>query len=136
MKSLEAAIDEHGDKIVEVLSLILPELAQGFFVQRGNVFGFGPFDPDSDKLVTKQDMQILNQAPINNLDSERAVGSVNYELGVRGATQLQAASDALVKNKSYDLIELCPADAYKDFKDKVKVVNTLVKDWKEKQTEL
>ena len=136
LKSLKDNIAIHSEKIVDVLSLILPELAQGFFVQRGDVFGFGPFDPDSDKLVTRIDLQKLNQAPINNLDSERAVGSVNYELGVRGATQLKAASDALVKNKSYDLIELHPADAYKDFKDAAKVVNNLVKDWKEKQMEL
>ena len=35
-------------------------------------------------LVTSNNMEQLNQAPINNMSSERAVGSINYELGVRG----------------------------------------------------
>ena len=136
VKSLTANVDIHHEKIVNVLGLILPELAEGFFQQRGEVFGFGPFDPNSDRLVTKIDMKKLNQAPINNLDSERAVGSINYKLGVRGATQLRSASDALVKNKSYDLIELKPTDYYKDFKNAAKTVNTLVQNWKDKQMEL
>ena len=103
--------------------MILPELAQGFFVQRGDVFGFGPFDPNSTKLVTQHDLGILNQAPIINLDSERAVGSINYELSRRGATQLKAASDSLVNNKSYDLIELRHVGDYKSFRGAAKAVN-------------
>ena len=92
LRSVESSIEQHGTKVCSVLSLILPELAQGFFVQRGDVFGFGPFDPNSTKLVTQHDLGILNQAPINNLDSERAVGSNNYELSRRGATQVTAVS--------------------------------------------
>lgn len=136
LKSVEAAIDQHRAKVISVLSLILPELAQGFFVQRGDVFGFGPFDLDSEKLVTRHDMTKLNQVPINNLDSERAVGSINHELSLRGATQLQAASDSLVKNRSFDLIELKPVGEYKNYIAKAKSVNLLVKNWKEKQLEM
>ena len=40
LKSIEDAVLQHKDKVVNVLSLMLPELAEGFFVQRGNVFGF------------------------------------------------------------------------------------------------
>ena len=87
-------------------------------------------------MVTRYDLDSLNQAPINNLDSERAVGSINHELSQRGATQLKAASDCLIKNKSYDLIELQPSGEYKRFKDKAKSVNMLVKEWKEKQMEM
>ena len=83
-----------------------------------------------------KDVDKLNKAPINNLDCERVVGSVNYELGIRGSTELKAASSALVKGKSYDLIELHQADEYKNFKPAVKTINKLVKDWKEKQEEL
>ena len=136
LKSVAAAIAEHRDKVINVLSLILPELAEGFFVQRGDVFGFGAFDLNSEKLVTKYDMATSNQAPINNLDSERAVGSINYELSFRGATQLKAASDSLVKNRSFDLIELKPVGEYKNFKAAAKSINLLVKGWKEKQLEM
>ena len=136
LRSIESSIQQHGTKVCSVLSLILPELAQGFFIQRGDVFGFGPFDPNSTKLVTKHDLGLLNQAPINNLDSERAVGSINYELSQRGATQLKAASDSLVKNKSYDLIELRPVGEYKSFRGAAKAVNLLVKNWKDMQLEM
>ena len=80
-------------------------------------------------------MVTLNQAPINNY-SERAVGSINYELSFRGATQLKAASDSLVKNRSFDLIELKPVGEYKNFKAAAKSINLLVKGWKEKQLEM
>ena len=136
ISSIKSNIEEHGTKVASVLSLMLPELAQGFFVQRGDVFGFGPFDPNSTKLVTQHDMASLNQAPINNLDSERAVGSINHELGQRGATQLKAASDSLIKSKSYDLVELKPTGEYKKYHANVKTVNLLIKNWKERQLEM
>jgi len=52
-------------------------LADSFFIQRGNVFGFGVFDPASKSLVTNYDIAILKHAPINNLDAEISVGSIN-----------------------------------------------------------
>ena len=100
------------------------------------MFGFGPFDLNSTKLVPQHAMASLNQAPINNLDSERAVGSINHELGQRGATQLKAASDSLIKSKSYDLIELQPTGDYKKYQTNVKKVNLLIKKWKERQLEM
>ena len=103
----------HSEKIVSVLKILLPRLAQGFFVQRGYVFCFRDFNPDSAKLVTEQYMSQLNQAPIYNLDSERSVVSINYELDTRGATQIHSASSSFLKGKSYDLIELCPPEEYK-----------------------
>ena len=57
-------------------------------------------------------------------------------MSLRGDTQLQAASDNLVKNKSFDLIELKPVGEYKNFKTAAKSVNMLVKNWKEKQLEM
>ena len=116
---------------------VLPSrLAQGFFVQRGDVFGFGDFNPNSSKLGTDQDMSKLNKAPIHNLDSERSVGSINYELDRRGATQIDSASSSFLKGKSYDLIELRPPEEYKKYETVSKKVNHLVEEWKEKQVSL
>ena len=81
-------INANQTRIVEILRLILPQIAQGFFQQRGNIFGFGDFDKNSSELLTKQDFEKLNEAPINNLDSERSIGSINYELKIRGAKQI------------------------------------------------
>ena len=47
----------------------------------------------------------LKSAPINNLDAERSVGSIQYELNIRGKKNLKAASAAHVKNKGQNLIQ-------------------------------
>ena len=84
ISSVKEAVDHYQEKVTTLLLLLLPKLADGFFVQRGNIFGFGNYDPASPMLVTSNNMEQLNQAPINNMSSERAVGSINYELGVKG----------------------------------------------------
>ena len=73
---VKEALDHYQEKVTTLLSLFLPKLAYGFFVQRGNIFGFGNYDPASPMLVTSKNMEQLNQAPINNMSSERAVGSI------------------------------------------------------------
>ena len=88
LQKLMLFINANQTRIVEILRLILPQIAQGFFQQRGNIFGFGDFEKNSSELLPKQDFAKLNEAPINNLDSERSVGSINYELKIRGAKQI------------------------------------------------
>ena len=82
---MSSSITAYKEKALQILTVLLPSLAAGFFQQRGNVFGFGDFDPESGALVTQHDMALLNKAPINNIDAERSVGSINYELERRGA---------------------------------------------------
>ena len=130
LETLTENIEKYRENVINVLSLVLPELARGFFVQEVMYFGLDPMCP---KRVNQYDVKVLNEAPINNLDSERAVGSINHELG---ATQLDAASSNFVKSKSYDLIELQPLDAYKNYTEDAKKVNHLVREWKEKQVEM
>ena len=104
-----------------------------------DVFGFGKFDPDSSLLVSKKDQTKLLKAPINNFAAERHVGSVNYELKVRGAKQLTATCDSIVKAKSIDLMELKPIDEFDKFRDLTKRNGSLVsiwKNWKESQEKL
>ena len=114
---------------------MLPVLADKFFIQRGNVFGFGDFDPDSESLVTNYDLSVLKQAPINNLDAKRSVGSINYELDRRGCKELAAAGAAHMKAKSVDLVELHPVEESKGFVKK-KIINELVAEWSEAQAKL
>ena len=87
-------------------------------------------------LVTSKNMEQLNQAPINNMSSERAVGSINHEFGVRGRKEINAASCAFLKGKSYDLVELKPAAEFLKYRNFVKPFNNLVSDWNNKQSEL
>ena len=81
-------------------------------------------------------MALLSQAPINNIDAERSVGSINYELDRRGAQQLAAVGVAHYKAKSVNLVELRPPDSYIDYTEKAKRVNELVAEWVETQANL
>ena len=134
VSALKLVVDAHSDRIVRLLALCLPKLSEGFQRQRGDVFGFGTFDPESSLLVSKLDQTKLLKAPINNLAADRHVGSVNYELKIRGATQLTAASDSIVKAKSIDLVEMKPVDEFDKFRDLVKKNGELVSIWKEWKT--
>ena len=136
LSSLSSSITAYNAKAQKVLALLLPSLAEGFFQQRGNVFGFGDFDPESGSLVTQHDMTLLNKTPINNIDAERSVGSINYELERRGAKQLAAAGSAHLKAKSVDLIECRPVDCFQNYGKKAKKVNGLVMEWAEAQANL
>ena len=50
------------DEVVKVLKVVLPKLADGFFRQRGHVFGFGDYDVDNPMLLLSKDMSRLNKA--------------------------------------------------------------------------
>eukprot|EP00731_Ephydatia_muelleri_P024534 Em0016g805a len=47
----------------------------------------------------------FNDATVNNMDSERAVVSVNYGLKIRGAQEIKAFSSSLVKAKVVDYMD-------------------------------
>ena len=49
--------------------------------------------------------------------------------GQKPYIQCTAASSAVLKGRSYDLIELKPAGEYLKHKKNVTVINTLIKDW-------
>ena len=84
--SLKSYIQLYKSRMLQILDLLLPLLTEGWFVQ-GNVFGFGAFDPESFKLVTYMNMEDMNPASINNLDSKRSVGSINYGLSIYGRSE-------------------------------------------------
>ena len=139
LESVKAFVNIHSDRVICVLKLVLPRCAEGFHLQRGSVFGFGTFDPNSPMLVTNKNMSLLNKAPINNLASERHVGSVNYGLSVHGEHQLDCVSSGIVKAKSYDLVELKPIDEFTKYRCLMKKdssVQQILKRWSEKQESL
>ena len=136
LESVKTFVNIHSERVICVLKLVLPKCADGFYLQRGSVFGFGAFDPNSPMLVTNKDMSVLEKAPINNLTSERHVGSVNYGLSVHGEHQLSCVSSGIVKAKSYDIVELKPVDEftkYRHFTKKDSSVQQILKRWSEKQ---
>ena len=133
--SLKTAVESNRAEVIQVIKLCLPQLAAGWFRQRGNVYGFGDYDQEGDKLLTKLDIGKLDKAPINNIPAERLVGAVNYELETKGP-YLQTASSAIVKGKAYDLIELKAADEFRDYTSVVPKVNKVIENFKKEQEAL
>ena len=58
------------------------------------------------------DSSKLEEASISNLDAERSVGFINYELSKRGAKENASSSSAQVKAKSIHLIEKRPTGSF------------------------
>ena len=136
--AIETVANELRPDLLKVLRLLLPKLADGFKNQKGSIFGFGD-STESPHSLDKMDKQKLESAPIHNLDSERSVGFVNYELKTRGAKQLQTASSVQVKSKSNDLIQNRESGSFKLYKPLIKSggrVPEIMKQWAEKQDKL
>ena len=100
-------IIQYKEDVCKVIGLLLPMLADGWKNQRGDMFEFGEVSSKKDDamVISNMDQDKLSRAPVHNLDSERAVGAVNYGLKVRGAKQIKAVSSSLVKAKASDLME-------------------------------
>ena len=78
----------------------------------------------------------LKNAPINNLDAERSVGSINYDLQIRGAKRLSSSSANHVIGKSFALTEGKTATKKIRQLEKQRVLPAIVEAWTEKQEKL
>lgn len=102
--------EEHRTAVTDMIGIFLNRFGEGFSTQKGAIFGFGKEKDDDTKTVLKigsldkKSMEELNKVPIHNLGEERAVGMINYEIGLRGKQYLNTASRNMVLNKSRDLM--------------------------------
>ena len=68
--------------------MTLPRLVEGFSNQHGAIFGFGPKANNHIGNILKAEGVIqakrrkLVNAPIQNLNEERSVGFINYEISI------------------------------------------------------
>ena len=100
-------LNQNSQLVCMVIKLLLPPLAKGWERQRCDQYDFGTNpDPEARDKVKSMDQEKLKQAPINNLDPERSVGFINHERSIRGATQIAAASRALISGKGSKLIDV------------------------------
>ena len=80
--------------------------AEGFSLQRGAIFGFGPNKDDDTGTVLKisdlsqDEVSKMDEShmQVHNLGEENNVGCVNYELNIRGKSHLDSASRKIVLN--------------------------------------
>ena len=110
LESLQDTVELYKTEVVNLLRLMLPRLAEGIALQRGKIFGFGPEAEDPSKTfkisaASEEEIQKLNKTSVHNLGEERSVGSINFELGIRGKRNLESASKKLLLKKSFDLLE-------------------------------
>ena len=135
--AIKVSVEGMENEIQSVLDMILPKLAAGFKKQKGDIFGLE--GEDSEYSLSKMDPEKLEKAPIHNLNAERSVGFINYELHRRGAKELPCASSSQVKAKSTDLIDKRPSGSYRAYRTLVSPGGRLpqiMQEWNEKQDDL
>ena len=87
----------YPQEITQLITICLQKFASGFAYQKGAIFGFSNNSNDDTKTVLKiaelneQQLQQLNNVPIQNIGEERSVGLFNYEIGLRGKRNTDAA---------------------------------------------
>ena len=67
---------------------------------------FGEESYVQDNPMMNLDQEKLKNAPVNNMDSERAVGSVNNGLKIRGAQEIKTVCSSVVKAKDNLMMNL------------------------------
>ena len=94
-----------------MLRIILPQMAEGFSEQQGTIFGFGPKATEDAGTVLKMTTaeepkrRKLSKAPVHNLNKERSVGFINYEISISGKRFLETASRKMLINKRIDILD-------------------------------
>ena len=121
-----------------MLKVLMPRLAAGWERQRGDQFQFGAnVDPEAPNRITAMDMASLATAPVNNLDAERSMGFINYELDIRGKKELAAASRSHVKSRLAKLKEgNVMGKEFKKITEKDGIFESIMNEWKTKQDQL
>ena len=71
-----------------MLKIILPQIPDGFSEQRGAIFGFGLKATEQTgtllKMTTVEEpkRRKLSKSPVHNLNEERSVGFISYEISI------------------------------------------------------
>ena len=139
--SVNSCAAAYTKEVKKLLIIILQRLANGFSEQRGALFGFGPKANEDTKTLLKvstvkgQKKQKLQQAPIHNLNEERSVGFVNYEIQIRGKRHLSSVSTKMVINKSIDLLKSADPKDIKKYRKAASAIKELKLDWSKKVRE-
>ena len=138
VEETKQVIAAHRASVLKGIDIILPRLKDGWVTQRGDIYQFGPSPSQEEpNRIDLMNPTKLANAPINNMAPERQVGFVQYELKIRGAKQLNAASSAQVKGKSIKLTE--GKDVPKECKKMARPGGAMMmvfEDWEKKQLEL
>ena len=92
LEYLRLCIGAFPQEIAKLMAIVLPKFAQGFKLQKGAIFGFGPsseMQPSMGALkVSGVDDETLKKldsnVAVHNMAQERNVGCINYGLSISG----------------------------------------------------
>ena len=124
LHSIATNVSEYKSEVVNLLKLMLPKLADGF----------STFKISS---ATNEELRKLDTTATHNLGEERSVGLMNYELGIRGKSNLETSSRKLILNKSFDLLEKSgKLSKYRSFRKASQDIKLMKIEWNEKMKKM
>lgn len=132
---------EYRAEIVQILGVFMRKMAEGWDYQKGALFGFGPSKDKATQsykvaAASQDELKRLNTLPVHNIQQERNVGDINYELEIRGKNQLPTASRKLVLKNSADLWKPCSKVPLSGFKSRSVEIKDIKDRWDIKMKEL
>ena len=129
---------QYKKEVINLMEIILPRLAEGFSEQRGAIFGFGPHAEEDtgtllkiSSITDETKRRKLNNTAVHNLNEERSVGFINYEVQIRGKQCLESASKMMVINKSSDLLQNADPKEMKQFRKPAQEIKEIKMQWKQ-----
>ena len=126
LETLQTYINLYANEVTVLVRILLKMFADGFEHQKGVIFGFRKSAiRETDKIVVK----------ICNMEEERNVGMINYELPIRGKRNLDSVSRKLVLNRSADLVQDKSA-SFGKYRKQGKLIKEIQLKWTEKMLEL
>ena len=135
---VSSCASEYKKEVLQLLKVILPHLATGFSAQQGALFSFGARVPENtgtiiriSSVTDEAKRRKLNRLTIHNLNEERSVGFINYEIHIRGKQWLESAKKMII-NKSIYLLETSEPVEIKKFQKPSKETKDIKMQWKEK----
>ena len=112
-------------------------MAKGFSEQQGAIFGFGPKATEDTRTVLKMTTveepkrRKLSKAPVHNLNEERSVGFINYEISIWGKRFLETASRKMLINKCKDILKKTDPSEMKKYIMPAKEIKEIKLQWQE-----
>lgn len=137
--SIKEFVQLYREDIVILLQISLNMFADGFSYQKGSIFSFGPNADEECGPVLKigavdetELKKMDDYVPTHNILSERLVGDTNYELHIRGKSNLETVSRNMVLNKSIDLVTQKNNGEFLKYNKAAKTIKELKVKWNEK----
>ena len=114
MNYLILTAEKYSNAVTNIVGLMLNKFADGFSHQKGAIYGFGENQSMDTKTVLKisnldeEQLKALDSVQIHNQGEERSVGLFNYEINIRGKSELETASRCMVLKSADILLKKTP----------------------------